>query len=165
MNGTEPIATYSLRGLLYGDWTYTLYSDCIEVRGRSLFGNRLEQRIALDTLEPFCTRMVFRPHARLASALVPIAAAIIGTALGCAWAFSGISTPPRLGVPLLGVIAYGIPFLAKPVIFRRVEAAHFLRTTGANGLYLVRTGPEKDTYPVFVDAVLHQIQASRATSA
>ena len=149
-----PVATYAERRF-DGRRLFELYPDRVAITGIASLGARFELNISLDALLPTADRLWARPSGFWSGIgmLIVFSIAPMG--------FASVLSPWWKG--LFWVSAVGGLLLALATS-RRIEWAVFRNAAGTETLTIARSGPNRDNFQTFVDAVRAAIQA-RSNSA
>jgi len=144
--------TYSERRF-DGHRDFELQSDRVLVKGREFLGAEFEQTILLEMLQPEVNRA--RAHTRGFGGGITLIVAAMGIKQGF-----GLSVFSYWG-GLASVLAVGGVLLTLATS-RRINWVIFKSRAGVDSLTIARSGPDKERFDAFVQAIVTQIDKARS---
>ena len=144
-----PVATYAERRF-DGRRLFELYANRIAISGTASLGARFELNISLDALVPAPDRLWARPNGFWSGIgmLVVFSTVPLGFASVLSVWWKGL---------FWGLAVSGL--LLALATSRRIEWAVFRNAAGVQLLTIARSGPSRNNFQAFVDAVRGAIQA------
>ena len=143
------LMTYSERRF-EGHRDFELQADRVLVRGKEFLAGEFEQIVLLDTLRPEINRMWARPRGFTSGITLLIAC------LGIKQGF-GLSVFSYWG-GLAVVLAVGGALLAL-ITSRKIGWVVFKSRAGVDALTIARSGPDKEQFDAFVEAIVREISS------
>ena len=154
----ETIATYSeLR--FDGKRTFKLVADAVIVSGSATLTSEFQARIPLSSLAPNYSTLRFRNRSFWTGLWMVVISVIVCTILVSGFHMSWETIPPGM-VACIGMGG----FLLCLATGRKVEFIRFTTQAGVVVLDLARSGPERDKFDDFIDALTKQIRVARGAT-
>ena len=154
----KAIVTYS-EVTLVGKRKYELYSDKIVIRGVGTWSYEFEQTLLLTKISPDYIRLRIRPS------VVGISLAIFFlTGLASIVLVSEFAIQSRAVPGVLGILS-GSALIVAIATMKRVEYARFCSEGyGSVLLNVARSGPERNRFDSFVQALVTQIEHAKKSA-
>lgn len=152
----EPIATY-FEQRFDGKRMFTLFPDAIEIRGSVALTSKFELRIPLSSLDSNYTKLWHR-NRNFNAGLGMIAA----STLVCTILVNGFQIPWVSAATGMTACMGMAGLLLSLATCRKVEFVQFRTTAGLTVLDLSRSGPQRDQFDGFVEALVKQIGDARS---
>jgi len=155
----EPIATY-FEQRFDGKRTFTLLPDVIVVSGSQTLSSEFEFRIALDSLDPNYMKVRCRNRSFSSGLWMLSASMLVCTILVSGFQIPWVSAATGM-IACMGMAG----LLLSLATCRKVEFIQFRTQAGHTVLDLSRSGPQRDQFDGFVEALVKQIGVARGAAA
>ena len=154
----KALNTYS-EVTLAGKRKYELYSDKIVTRGIGTWCYEFEQTLALTKISPDYIRLRIRPTVAWISLTIFFLTGLLSVVLVREFAIHSSAVPGVLG------IFSGSALIVAIATMKRVEYARFCSEGyGSVLLNLARSGPERNRFDGFVQALVSQIEYAKKSA-